>query len=67
MGHNEGAVDRWIRVLVGIGVVSLVFVGPRTQWGWLGALLIATGLFGYCPMYALFGWSSCHRPDHRHA
>jgi len=59
MPTNEGAVDRIIRVVAGLAIVSLVFVGPQTPWGWLGLVPLLTGLVGFCPAYALFGFSTC--------
>ena len=59
MVRNEGTVDRVIRVLAGLGLVSLVFVGPQTPWGWLGLVPVATGLMGYCPAYSIFGIRTC--------
>lgn len=56
---NEGTVDRAVRVIAGIAIVSLAFVGPKTPWGYLGLLPIVTGLLGSCPAYALFGLSTC--------
>lgn len=58
---NEGLADRALRVIVGLALVSLVLVGPRTPLGWIGLLPIATGLLGSCPLYTLFGWSTCPR------
>ncbi|MGB5303186.1 MAG: DUF2892 domain-containing protein [Gemmatimonadota bacterium] len=57
--HNEGMADRALRVIAGIVLVSLVFVGPKTQWGWIGVVPIVTGLVGTCPLYTLFGWRTC--------
>jgi len=57
MVRNEGAVDRIARVAVGVGVLSLAFVGPRTPWAYLGVVPLLTGLLGYCPAYSLFGSS----------
>jgi hypothetical protein len=57
--RNEHVADRVVRVLVGIALVSLVFVGPQTPWGLIGLLPIATGLLGSCPAYTLFGISTC--------
>lgn len=57
--RNEGTVDRVVRIMVGIGLLSLVFVGPQTPWGWIGLLPLATGLLGSCPAYTAFGWSTC--------
>ena len=67
MRHNESILDRWLRIIIGVALIALVFTGPQTQWGWLGLIPLLTGLFGYCPLYAAFGWSTCHRPGHDHA
>jgi len=56
---NEGSLDRAIRVVVGIVLVSLVFVGPRTPLGWIGVVPLATGAFGFCPLYRLLGINTC--------
>ena len=56
---NEGTVDRAVRVIAGIAIVSLAFVGPKTPWGYLGLLPIVTGLLCSCPAYTLFGLSTC--------
>jgi len=57
--HNEGKVDRVLRVIVGVVLISLVFVGPKTMWGWIGLVPLVTGLAGTCPMYTLFGMRTC--------
>jgi hypothetical protein len=59
MQKNIGSIDRIIRIVAGIGILSLVFIGPETKWGYLGLVLIATGLIGWCPPYQLFGISTC--------
>ena len=56
--QNESPLDRLVRVVVGLGAVSLVFVGPHTPFGWLGLILVATGALGSCPLYRLFGVST---------
>lgn len=56
---NEGTLDRGIRVLVGLAILSLAFVGPKTPLGYLGAVPLLTGLIGFCPAYRLFGLSTC--------
>ena len=56
---NEHSVERVLRVILGLGVLSLAFVGPKTPWGYLGIVPLATGLLGSCPLYTLFGWSTC--------
>ena len=56
---NQHAVERLVRVLLGVGLLSVVFVGPQTAWGWLGVVPLVTGLAGSCPLYTLFGFSTC--------
>lgn len=57
--HNESTLDRSLRVIVGLALISLVFVGPQTPWGWLGLVPLITGLVGSCPVYTLFGLRTC--------
>ncbi|RMF84006.1 MAG: DUF2892 domain-containing protein [Nitrospirae bacterium] len=61
MDKNVGGVDRALRILVGLVLIALVFVGPKTPWGWIGLLPLATGLVGWCPAYAPFGIRTCRR------
>ena len=56
---NEGTIDRFLRVTAGIVLIALVFVGPKTPWGWLGIVPLATGLLGSCPVYSILGINSC--------
>lgn len=57
--RNEGAADRIARVVVGLAVLSMVFVGPKSLWGLLGLVPLITGLVGSCPLYTLAGMSTC--------
>jgi hypothetical protein len=57
--RNEHNIERALRVIVGIVLLSLVFVGPRTLWGLIGIVPLATGLAGTCPLYTLLGISTC--------
>ena len=59
MKKNIHPVERVIRVVVGIGLISCVFVGPHNQWFWLGLVPLATGMMGWCPPYAILGISTC--------
>ena len=54
MKQNVGGFDRILRIVVGIVLLALVFVGPQTAWGWLGLIPLATGLFNFCPAYLPF-------------
>lgn len=56
---NEGGLDRALRAIVGLGLISIVFVGPQTPWGWLGIVPLATALMGWCPAYTLLGINTC--------
>ena len=60
---NEGTVDRVLRVIAGLVLISLVFVGPQTAWGWIGVVPLVTGAIGSCPLYSLFGINTCGLKD----
>ncbi|MHA7816505.1 MAG: YgaP family membrane protein [Pseudohaliea sp.] len=62
MQRNEGTLDRAVRVIAGLGILSLAFVGPQTPWGWLGLVPLVTGLVGICPAYSLLGIRTCPAP-----
>lgn len=70
MGSNEGNMDRAFRIIVGLALFAIVWF----YWGSLGAIvnsviiivamiLVATAVAGWCPIYALFGISSCKIKD----
>ena len=59
MKKNIGGVERIVRVIVGISVLALAFLGPKSPWAYLGILPIVTGLVGWCPAYALLGIRTC--------
>lgn len=56
---TQHPIERIIRVLVGVALLSLVFVGPQTPWGWIGIVPILTGASGLCPLYTILGISTC--------
>lgn len=49
MKKNVHKIERVVRIVAGLAVLSLVFVGPQTPWGWLGLVPLATGVLGWCP------------------
>ncbi|MBF0282594.1 MAG: DUF2892 domain-containing protein, partial [Zetaproteobacteria bacterium] len=51
MCSNVGGIDRVLRLLLGLGLLSLVFVEPATPWGWIGVVPLLTALVGFCPLY----------------
>ena len=59
--NNVGGLDRILRIVVGLVLVSLVFVGPKTPWGWIGLVPLITGLVRICPLYSLIGANTSPR------
>jgi hypothetical protein len=59
---NEGTLDRTIRVIAGLAILSLTLVGPHTLWGLVGLVPLLTGIFGFCPVYRLLGIRTCSAP-----
>lgn len=59
MKINEGSFDRIARILVGIVLLALAFVGPQTVWGYLGIVPLLTGFIGVCPLYSVLGINTC--------
>lgn len=57
--RNEHTIERVLRVAAGLGILSLTVVGPATPWGYLGLVPLLTGALGSCPLYTLFGVSTC--------
>ena len=55
---NVGSTDRILRIMLGIGLLSLVFIGPKTPLGWIGLVPLLTGLMSTCPLYSIIGWNS---------
>ena len=65
MGRNVGSVDKTIRLVVGIALLALAFLGLgglSTTAGIVaavvGVILLATGLLNFCPLFKIFGISS---------
>ncbi len=58
MKRNEGVWDWAVRVVLGLGLLSLTVVGPHTAWGLVGLVPLATGTMGFCPLYRVFGMST---------
>ncbi|MCV2876079.1 DUF2892 domain-containing protein [Rhodobacteraceae bacterium XHP0102] len=59
MTRNAGTIDRALRVILGVALIAIVFVGPQTAWGWLGLVPLVTGLVGNCPVYSILGFKTC--------
>jgi hypothetical protein len=61
---NLGTIDRIVRIVVGLALLSLLAIlqGDLRGLGFLGLIPLATAVIGWCPAYQLFGFSS--RPSH---
>jgi uncharacterized membrane protein HdeD (DUF308 family) len=53
--NNVGKVDRIIRVILGILLIGNVFFALQHPIGWIGVILVLTGIAGICPLYSLLG------------
>lgn len=58
MNPNVGTIDRILRVVVGLGLLSLAFIGPKTPLGYIGLVPLLTAGIGFCPLYRLLGLST---------
>lgn len=65
MTRNIGNTDRVIRLIVGFGLLSLIYFleGSARWWGLIGLAPIATAAIGYCPPYAWMGFSTCAKDE----
>lgn len=61
MKFNVGGVDRILRIVAGLALLSLAFIGPQTPWGYVGLVPLLTGIFRFCPAYLPFGMSTCKK------
>ena len=59
MKLNIGGIDRIARIVIGLVLIGLTLTGTIGVWGWLGVVPLATGAIGWCPPYAIFGFSTC--------
>lgn len=59
MKSNVGGIDRTLRIVAGLALIGLAATGTVGAWGWLGIVPLATGAIGWCPPYAILGFSTC--------
>ena len=59
MVKNIHPIERGVRVVGGLVLISLAFMGPENKWFLLGAIPVFTGLMGWCPPYQLMGINTC--------
>jgi hypothetical protein len=56
---NVGGIDRVLRIVAGLVLIVLALMGTIGPWGWIGVVLLATGLLSTCPVYSIIGLSTC--------
>ena len=61
MKTNIGSADRIIRIVIGFALLSLLFLleGGIRYIGLIGIIPIATSFIKSCPLYSVFGISTC--------
>jgi len=59
MKSNVGGIDRTLRIVVGLILIALAMTGTVGAWGYVGVVVLATGLFRFCGLYTLLGINSC--------
>lgn len=59
MKLNVGGLDRTLRIVIGLVLITLTLTGTIGVWGWIGVVPLATGLIGFCPLYPLLGLNTC--------
>ncbi|HHG89717.1 MAG TPA: DUF2892 domain-containing protein [Devosia sp.] len=60
--NNMGTLDRILRLVLGAVLVGVFFMFPDAGWRWLaliGIVPLATAIIGSCPIYSIFGLSTC--------
>jgi len=59
MELNVGGMDRILRIVAGLVLIALAATGTVGLWGWIGVVPLLTGIFKFCPAYAIFGMNTC--------
>ena len=57
--RNEHTLERVLRIVLGVALLSLVVIGPKTLWGLFGLVPLLTGIVGSCPLYTVLGINTC--------
>jgi hypothetical protein len=61
MKQNVGGIDKAVRIIVGIALLSMLFLmeGSAKWFGLIGLVPLGTALIGWCPLYTVLGLSTC--------
>ena len=63
MKANVGGMDRVLRIVAGLILVALAVTQVVGPWGYLGLIVLATGVFRFCGAYTLIGVNTCPMTD----
>lgn len=70
MSKNVGGLDKLLRIVLGLALIGFAIAGPAlgmdtgyNVWGWVGVIPLATGLINFCPLYPIFGISTCKKTE----
>jgi hypothetical protein len=56
---NVGNIDRVLRVVLGLALITMTLMGTIGVWGWIGIVPLITAAMGSCPLYSVLGMSTC--------
>ena len=59
MKINTGCIDRALRAVIGLVLITMAATGTVGMWGWIGIIPLLTGLVGFCPTYTIMGINTC--------
>ncbi len=59
MQANVGGMDKIARIVMVLALLAMTVVGPKTLWGLIGVVPLATALLNFCPAYTLLGINTC--------
>jgi hypothetical protein len=64
MSANVGRIDQYVRIVVGLALVAYALQDGLSIQGWhwvglIGLVLLVTAFFKSCPLYTIFGYSTC--------
>lgn len=61
MTRNVGGIERAIRIVGGLAILSLLYFleGNARWWGLIGLVPLLTGLLAWCPAWSMFGVNTC--------
>ncbi len=59
MRYNTGRIDRTLRIVIALIIIAIGFY-YQSLWGLVGIIPLVSGATGFCPLYSIYGISTCH-------